>query len=58
MTDEQRELLLTNNYSDYATSRAYYTLFYIADAFLEGEELSFFKHSAVISAFRLSPISH
>jgi uncharacterized protein (UPF0332 family) len=45
MTDEQRELLLkaqqsleaaklllTNNYPDYATSRAYYSMFYIAEA--------------------------
>jgi uncharacterized protein (UPF0332 family) len=64
MTDEQRELLLkaqqsleaaklllANNYPDYATSRAYYTMFYLAEAFLEGEELSFSKHSAVIAAF-------
>ncbi|HHP7243546.1 MAG TPA: HEPN domain-containing protein [Elainellaceae cyanobacterium] len=64
MTDEQRELLLkaqqsleaaklllNNNYTDYATSRAYYTMFYVAEAFLEGEGLSFSKHSAVISAF-------
>ncbi|MBW4691746.1 MAG: HEPN domain-containing protein [Lyngbya sp. HA4199-MV5] len=64
MTDEQRELLLkaqqsldaanlllSNNYPDYATSRAYYSMFYIAEAFLEGEELSFSKHSAVIAAF-------
>jgi len=26
-------------------------MFYVAEAFLEGEELSFSKHSAVISAF-------
>jgi uncharacterized protein (UPF0332 family) len=64
VTDEQRELLLkaqqsleaaklllNNNYSDYATSRAYYTMFYLAEAFLEGDGLSFSKHSAVISAF-------
>ena len=64
MTDEQRELLLkaqqsleaaklllANNFPDYATSRAYYSMFYIAEAFLEGEELSFSKHSAVIAAF-------
>ena len=44
-------LLLNNNYPDYATSRAYYTMFYIAEAFLEGEGMSFSKHSAVISAF-------
>jgi uncharacterized protein (UPF0332 family) len=64
MTDEQQELLLkaqqsleaaklllTNNFPDYAASRAYYTMFYIAEAFLEGEGLSFSKHSAVIAAF-------
>lgn len=79
MIDEQRELLLkaqqsleaaklllTNQYPDYAASRAYYAMFYIAEAFLEGEQLSFSKHSAVISAFgrefaktqRLSPDLH
>ena len=65
MTDEQRELLLkaqqsleaaklllTNNYPDYATSRAYYAMFYIAEAFLEGKGLSFSKHSAVIAELR------
>ena len=64
MTDEQAELilkaqqsldaatlLLNNNFADYATSRAYYAMFYLAEAFLEGEGLSFSKHSAVISAF-------
>jgi uncharacterized protein (UPF0332 family) len=64
MTDEQQELLqkaqkslaaakllLTNGYPEYAISRAYYTMFYIAEAFLEGENLSFSKHSAVIAAF-------
>jgi uncharacterized protein (UPF0332 family) len=79
MTDEQRELLLkakqsleaaklllANNYPDYATSRAYYTMFYIAEALLEGEGLSFSRHSAVIAAFgrefakpqRVSPEFH
>ena len=38
-------LLLNNSYPDYATSRAYYTMFYIAEAFLEGEGMSFSKHS-------------
>lgn len=36
---------------EFAASRAYYTMFYLAEAFLEGEGLSFSKHSAVISAF-------
>jgi len=64
MTDEQQKLLqkaqkslaaakllLANGYPEYAISRAYYTMFYIAEAFLEGENLSFSKHSAVIAAF-------
>jgi uncharacterized protein (UPF0332 family) len=45
------KLLLANNYPDYATSRAYYAMFYLAEAFLEGENLTFSKHSAVIAAF-------
>ena len=44
-------LLLDNGFPDYAASRAYYTMFYIAEAFLEGEEMSFSSHAAVISAF-------
>ena len=36
---------------DFAVSRAYYAMFYIAEAFLVGENLSFSKHSAVISKF-------
>jgi uncharacterized protein (UPF0332 family) len=44
-------LLLDNGFPDYATSRAYYTMFYIASAFLEGEGMSFSSHAAVISAF-------
>lgn len=36
---------------EFAASRAYYTMFYVAESFLEGEGLSFSKHSAVISAF-------
>jgi uncharacterized protein (UPF0332 family) len=79
MSNEQRELLLkaqkslaaakllfTNGYLDYAASRAYYTMFYIAEAFLEGEGLVFSKHSGVIAAFgrefaktkRVSPEFH
>jgi len=64
MTEEQKELLLQardsleaakllmkGEYPGYAASRAYYTMFYIAEAFLEGDGLSFSKHSAVIGAF-------
>jgi uncharacterized protein (UPF0332 family) len=63
---EAAKLLLRNEYPDYATSRAYYTMFYIASALLEGEGLRFSKHSAVIAAFgrefakpqRISPEFH
>jgi uncharacterized protein (UPF0332 family) len=63
---EAAKLLLRNEYPDYATSRAYYTMFYIASALLDGEGLSFSKHSAVIAAFgrefakpqRISPEFH
>jgi len=64
MTEDQLELLLKarqslsaarvlldNGFPDYATSRAYYTMFYIAEAFLEGQGMSFSSHAAVISAF-------
>jgi uncharacterized protein (UPF0332 family) len=64
MTEEQLELLLKarqslsaakvlldNRFSDFVASRAYYTMFYIAEAFLAGEGMSFSRHSAVISAF-------
>lgn len=63
MTDEQQELLLkaqqsldaaklllSQDYADYAMSRAYYSMFYIAQAFLEGKGMAFSKHSAVIAA--------
>lgn len=36
---------------DFAVSRAYYTMFYVAEALLLGQGLSFSKHSAVIAAF-------
>jgi len=36
---------------DVAVSRAYYAMFYVAEAFLLGEGLAFSKHSAVIAAF-------
>jgi uncharacterized protein (UPF0332 family) len=44
-------LLLNNGFPDYAASRAYYAMFYIAEAFLEGEGLSFSSHAAVIASF-------
>ncbi|NEO26335.1 MAG: HEPN domain-containing protein [Kamptonema sp. SIO4C4] len=45
------EMLLENNYADYAASRAYYAMFYIAEAFLLEDDQSFSSHAAVISAF-------
>ena len=64
MTDDQLELimeahdsiaaaklLLEGEFPGYAASRSYFAMFYIAEALLEGEGLSFSKHSAVISAF-------
>lgn len=44
-------LLLENGFQGFAASRAYYAMFHVAEAFLEGEGLSFSKHSAVIAAF-------
>ena len=37
----------------FAASRAYYAMFYVAQAFLLGKELAFSKHSAVHAAFGL-----
>ena len=45
------KLLLSEGFHGFAASRAYYTMFYVAQAFLEGEEMAFSKHSAVIAAF-------
>jgi len=42
--------LLTGDYYDFAVSRAYYTMFYIASAILLEDNLTFSKHSGVISA--------
>jgi len=43
--------LLLAGYPGYAVSRAYYAMFYLAEAFLESEGMAFSKHSAVIAAF-------
>jgi uncharacterized protein (UPF0332 family) len=40
-----------DGYNDFATSRAYYAMFYVAEAMLLQLGLSYSKHSAVISAF-------
>jgi uncharacterized protein (UPF0332 family) len=64
MTDAQRALLLkartsldaarllhSAGFSAFAASRAYYAMFYVAQAFLEGDGLTFSRHAGVISAF-------
>ncbi len=64
MTEDQKELLemateslaaarllFVGGHPGFAASRAYYTMFYVAEAILEGEGLAFSKHSAVIAAF-------
>lgn len=48
---EAAKILLQNGYPGFATSRAYYAMFYVAEYYLEGEEMAFSKHSAVIAAF-------
>ena len=48
---EAAKLLLKEGFSGYSASRSYYAMFYIAEAFLEGDKMSFSKHSAVFSAF-------
>jgi uncharacterized protein (UPF0332 family) len=45
------QLLAHEGLPDFAASRAYYTMFYVAEALLLGEGLSFSKHTAVIAAF-------
>lgn len=44
-------LLARDELYDFAASRAYYAMFYIAEAFLLEENVAYSKHSAVISAF-------
>jgi uncharacterized protein (UPF0332 family) len=45
------KLLDAQGYHGFATSRAYYTMFYIAEAFLLGQGLAFSRHSGVHAAF-------
>ena len=48
---EAARLLAKEGYYNFAVSRTYDAMFYIASAFLLGERLAFLKHSAVIAAF-------
>lgn len=43
--------LIKAKYFDFAASRAYYAMFYVAEALLVVIDQSYNKHSAVISAF-------
>jgi uncharacterized protein (UPF0332 family) len=45
------QLLAEQGYYDFSISRAYYAMFYVTQAFLAGDGLSFSKHSAIIAAF-------
>lgn len=64
MTREQEDLLrkaresvgaakamMREGFFDFAAGRAYYAMFYVAEAVLLGEGLSFSSHAAVISEF-------
>jgi uncharacterized protein (UPF0332 family) len=43
--------LIEQGFYDFAVSRAYYAMFYLAEALLDREGLSFSSHAGVISAF-------
>ena len=43
--------LINKEFYEFAVSRAYYAMFYIAEALLDKEGLAFSSHAAVISAF-------
>ena len=45
------ELLLDQHYSDFAVSRAYYAMFYAAQALLLTRNIRRTKHSGMIAAF-------
>ena len=48
---EAAELLEREGYTGFSASRAYYSMFYTAEALLFSKKLSFSSHSAVIAAF-------
>ena len=45
------KILLEQDFTEFAISRTYYSMFYLAEAFLEGEGLTYSSHAAVIAAF-------
>jgi uncharacterized protein (UPF0332 family) len=48
---EAAELLLKGGKDSFATGRAYYAMFYLAEALLFERDLAFRKHSGVQAAF-------
>jgi uncharacterized protein (UPF0332 family) len=48
---EAADILLTNDKVDFAAGRAYYAMFYTAEALLNEKELQFGKHGNVIAAY-------
>jgi uncharacterized protein (UPF0332 family) len=48
---EAAGLLLREGYPNFAASRAYYAMFYVAEALLLGRGLAFSKHGAIHAAF-------
>ncbi len=48
---EAAEILLTNEKTDIAAGRAYYAMFYIAEALLNEKGFQFGKHGNVIAAY-------
>jgi len=45
------EILSREGYPDFVASRAYYSMFYVAEALLLTQGLAYSSHSAVIAAF-------
>jgi uncharacterized protein (UPF0332 family) len=48
---EAAQSLVQKGFYEFAVSRAYYAMFYVAEALLDQAGLSFSSHAAVISAF-------
>ena len=48
---EAAETLLNSGYPEFATGRAYYAMFYVAEALLNEKGLQFSKHGGVHGAF-------
>jgi uncharacterized protein (UPF0332 family) len=48
---EAAEMLVDSNKSDIGAGRAYYAMFYVAEALLNEKQMQFGKHSAVHAAY-------